>query len=228
MKMSRVTRSKKAAKSSYNRLGKLYDLFAFPFEKKFRNIGLQKLQVSSTETILEIGFGTGHAILEMAKTSENSGRVYGIDISERMCDISLSKVKKAGFSDRVGLVCGDAAMLPFLNNSFNAIFISFTLELFDTPEISMVLQECRRVLQKGGRLCVVSMNQKLSPSLTMRIYEWFHRKIPNYVDCRPIFVKELVEEGGFAIMDSIEIYDWGLSIAVVISTKVCRGISSTK
>lgn len=219
MQVSRVTRSKKAAKSSYNRLSKTYDLFVSPFEKKFRDIGLQKLQASSGEIILEIGFGTGQGILELAKASGDSGKVYGIDIAEIMCDISRSKVEKAGFSNRVGLVCGDAAELPFLSESFNAVFMSFTLELFDTPEILIVLKECRRVLQKKGRLCVVAMNQKLNPTITMRIYEWFHKKIPNFVDCRPIFVKEMIEEAGFTTMDSIEISDWGLPVAVLASTK---------
>lgn len=41
MDVSRVTRSKNAAKDSYNRLSRLYDLFASPFEKKFIDAGLQ-------------------------------------------------------------------------------------------------------------------------------------------------------------------------------------------
>ncbi|MCQ1536676.1 methyltransferase domain-containing protein [Methanosarcina sp. KYL-1] len=220
MNVSRVPRSKSAARASYDRMGKWYDLFASPFEKKFVNTGLQKLHAVPGEIILEIGFGTGQGIFELAGSVGNSGRVCGIDISEKMCAITRSKVEKAGFSERVQLVCGDAAKLPFPSESFDAIFMSFTLELFDTPEIPIVLQECRRVLKKDGRLCVVAMKQKHDPTLMIKLYEWAHGKFPNYVDCRPIFVREMLEDAGFCIRDTTEISSWGLPVEVVVSGKV--------
>lgn len=219
MYVSRVTRSKKAAKSSYNRLSRWYDLFASPFEGKFIDAGLQKLQAAPGEIILEIGFGTGQGILKLVQAVGNSGRVYGVDLSEKMCDIARSKVEKAGFSKRVQLVNGDALNLPFQGSSFNAIFMSFTLELFDTPEIPLVLKECQRVLKKNGRLCVVAMKQKHDPTPMLKLYEWAHKIFPNYVDCRPIFVREMLEGAGFRILDSAEMSSWGLPVEVVVCGK---------
>lgn len=219
MNVSRVTRSKKSAKITYDRLSKWYDFFAGPFEKKFREAGLHKLNVAPGEIILEIGFGTGQCILEIARAVGNSGRVYGIDISEGMCNITQSKVEKTCFSERVQLVCGDALKLPFSGSSFNAIFMSFTLELFDTPEIPEVLKECLRVLKKDGRLCVVAMSQKDDPTLMIKLYEWAHRKFPNFVDCRPIFVRKTLEEACFPVLDSVKIFAWSLPIEVVLSER---------
>ncbi|AKB37071.1 2-heptaprenyl-1,4-naphthoquinone methyltransferase [Methanosarcina siciliae C2J] len=220
MEVSRVTRSKKAAKSSYDRLGKWYDLFVSPFEGEFIDTGLQKVKAAPGEVILEIGFGTGQGILKLAQAVGNSGKVYGIDISEKMCEITRLKVEKAGFSKWVQLINGDALSLPFSDSSFNAIFMSFTLELFDTPEIPLVLKECQRVLKKEGRLCVVAMKQNYDPTPMLKLYEWAHRNFPNYVDCRPIFVREMLEEASFHILDTAEFSSWELPVEVV----VCRNV----
>jgi len=50
----------------------------------------------------------------------------------------------------VRLLQADALSLPFPSRHFDAAFMAFTLELMDTPEISIVLSELHRVLQTGG------------------------------------------------------------------------------
>ncbi|UCB44615.1 MAG: methyltransferase domain-containing protein, partial [Spirochaetota bacterium] len=152
--ISRVTRSKEEARVNYNRISKWYDIISNPAERKCRKLGLQKLGVRQGEIILEIGFGTGHGIVALARSAGESGKVYGIDISEKMHCITQERVKKNGLSERVELKCGDAARLPYADNFFDAVFLSFTLELFDTPEIPVVLHECQRVLRSSGRICV--------------------------------------------------------------------------
>ena len=166
-RISRVIRSKQQAKASYDKISRWYDVLAECSERKPRNAGLQKLDAEEGETALEIGFGTGHGILALAQSVGNSGKVYGIDISEGMCNIAQSRVKGVGLSERVELKCSDAAKLPFEANFFDAVFMSFTLELFDTPEIPIVLHECQRVLRCGGRICVVALSKKRQTSVRL-------------------------------------------------------------
>lgn len=218
--MSRVTRSKEEARAMYNKLSKWYDIIAGRFERKYRNAGLEKLNIKKSETVLEIGFGTGHCILSIAQSVGNTGKVYGIDISEGMFNITLARLRDAGLSDRVKLMCGDAVKLPFESNFFDAIFMSFTLELFDTPEIPMVLQECQRVLRIGGRICVVAMSKKEKASMAIELYEYLHRKFPDYVDCRPIFVPNTLENTGFQVVDITEMSLWRVPIEIVLAKKI--------
>lgn len=189
------------------------------FERKFRGRGLQLLNVKQGETILEIGFGTGYGILALAKSAGETGKVYGLDISEKMCRITNTKINKSGLSESVELICADAIVLPYKNYFFDAIFMSFSLELFDTPEIPVVLNECQRVLRNNGRICIVAMSKKEKNSLMSRLYEWSHKKFPKYIDCRPIFVSKALEDSGFHITEETEISSWGLPVVVVVAKK---------
>ena len=74
--ISRVNRPKDAARQSYNKLSRWYDLIASS-EKKYRDWGLQKLAAQPGEKILEIGFGTGQCLEALAGAVGARGRVSG-------------------------------------------------------------------------------------------------------------------------------------------------------
>ncbi len=216
----RVNRSKEDARASYNRLSRWYDVIAGSTEKKYRDWGLQKLSAQPGERILEIGFGTGHCLVALAKAVGAEGRVLGVDISDGMLAIARERLQKEGLSERVELHLGDAANLNFIEaRSLDGVFMSFTLELFDNPEIPRVLQECQRMLRSGGRLAVVSMTKTNPPGLAVRMYEWFHDHMPNYADCRPIFARQAIEQSGFAIQDVDGSSMWGLPVEIVLGKK---------
>lgn len=217
--ISRVTRSKESARASYNRMSRFYDLLAGSSERKFIEIGLKKLAVREGEKVLEIGFGTGHALVSLAQAVGEKGKVYGIDISDEMLRLSHERLRKSGLAERVHLKRGDAAKLPLDSESFDAVFMAFTLELFDTPQIPIVLAECQRLLRRGGRICVVSISKKGKDGLMMRLYEWAHRHLPAYVDCRPIYLRETLEDAGFQILDCEIMTMWGLPVEILLGVK---------
>jgi ubiquinone/menaquinone biosynthesis C-methylase UbiE len=136
-----------------------------------------------------------------------------------MLEITRSRIEKKGLSSRVTLKCADAAKLPFEAEFFDAVFMSFTLELFDTPEIPKVLHECKRVLQNGGRICVVSLSKEGELNWMRELYEWGHKRFPRLLDCRPIFVRRALEDSGFRISDAALMSLLGLPVEVVIGCK---------
>ena len=167
--ISRVTRSKADARANYNRLSRWYDALTGSTEEKYRKIGMDLLALQPGERVLEIGFGTGHCLVEFARISGLDGFVCGIDLSDGMATISRDRVSAEGFSSRVGISLADATHAPFHDGCFDAIFTSFTLELFDTPEIPQVLQQCRRLLHSEGRMVLVTMIKTERPGIPERI-----------------------------------------------------------
>ncbi len=110
--------------------------------------------------------------------------------------------------------------MPFADSFFNAIYMSFTLELFDTPEIPLVLQECQRVLQSDGRLCIVAMSKKEKSGLVVRLYEWTHDRFTKYVDCRPMYVQNAVEDSRFQTESVTEMSMFRLPVDIVLAKKI--------
>lgn len=97
--------------------------------------------------------------------------------------------------------------------------MSFTLELFDTPEMPSLLEEVKRVLKPKGRIAVASMSKENGESLLLRLYEWAHRKWPKYVDCRPIYLEQSLRDTGYEIRKKEKVKLFGLSGEIVVAVK---------
>jgi len=143
--------SRAETKALYDKISKFYDLLSEHTEGPVREAGLRMLAPQPGETVLEIGFGTGHALVWLARAMGPSGKVYGIDLSDGMLAVAQSLVRREGVGDRVDLRIGDGTHLPYPSDSVDGVFMSFTLELFDAAEIPVVLAESKRVLKSAKR-----------------------------------------------------------------------------
>ncbi|MFC2021926.1 class I SAM-dependent methyltransferase [Chloroflexota bacterium] len=215
-----VLRSKEGAKRLYDRISRFYGYITVIFERKYMEMALEQLSIQEGETILEIGFGSGYCLKWLAQSVGQTGKAHGIDISSGMLEVTKNRLEKARLMDRVELYCGDAMNLPYDDNTFDAAFMSFTLELFDTPEIPKVLEEVKRVLRPAGRFGVVSMSKEDGGSILLRLYEWVHKKWPKYVDCRPIYLKSALIDAGYKIQSQQKVRLMGLPGEIVVGVNM--------
>jgi len=217
--MLRVLQSKNETRAFYNKISGVYDLLAERSEGPVSREGLDELSLRPGERVLEIGFGTGHCLVQIAQRVGVDGKVFGIDLSDGMQARAHELLEKEHLSRNVELFCGDATHLPYPDASMDAVFMSFTLELFDTPEIPLVLAECNHVLRTGGRIGVVALTKGEKEGFAVEAYEWTHQHFPNLLDCRPIFVRRGLEEAGFSIQDAT-ITDILVPVEIVVAEKL--------
>ncbi len=223
--MSRVSASARGdmtggphAVSNYDKLSRWYDLMSGPFESRWRDLAVRRLNLAAGQTVLEIGCGTGRGLIRLAEATETTGRIYGVDLSGGMCRVARTRVARSGRPE-VAVIQGDAAALPFASGSFSAVFMSFTLELFSSEVAAPVLTECHRVLQASGRLGVVTLEQRGPATSIMRLYGWASERFPKWIDCRPIPVADWLSGHGFHLTEMIQGSIGGLPVAIVIAQK---------
>ena len=106
-------------KKSYGKFSKIYTSFEEKFEKKLRERGLNLLDVQEGETVLEIGFGTGATLVELAKSVGETGKVYGIDLTPEMFELAKRRLEKEGLTRRSKLSEGDARKMPYEDGMFS-------------------------------------------------------------------------------------------------------------
>jgi demethylmenaquinone methyltransferase/2-methoxy-6-polyprenyl-1,4-benzoquinol methylase len=206
----------------YDRIANAYDFIADSSERGARLAGVQALGLHVGEAVLELGFGTGNEILDLAGLVGPTGRVAGIDISPGMLAVANKKLTATALKTPVDLRVGDARALPFAAAEFDAVYTSFTLELFLDDDIPVVLAEAKRVLKPNGRIGVVSM-AKVRPghhtSILDRVYVWMHRHFPHLVDCHPIDTEAVVSAAGFKVTTVQDREIWSMPVRVVVGVR---------
>lgn len=177
----------------YDFASRFYD-YVTRYERGPKKRGLQIANIKKGHVVLEVGFGTGRTLLAIARKVGGAGRVYGIDISQRMVEKAERLVNRHGLSQRVNLMQGDARKLPFDEGMFDVVFNSYMLDLIDTPEIPTVLLEFKRILRPGGRLVLVNLTKGRGWSSSMKIYEGVYKLLPLCLGgCRPVLTKPFLE-----------------------------------
>ncbi|QXP73501.1 bifunctional demethylmenaquinone methyltransferase/2-methoxy-6-polyprenyl-1,4-benzoquinol methylase UbiE [Tenacibaculum sp. HL-MS23] len=106
---------------------------------------------NNPQQILDIATGTGDLALMMAKL--NPQRIVGLDISAGMLEVGKQKIAKADLSDKIEMIVGDSEDMPFDDNTFDAITVSFGVRNFEN--LDKGLTEIYRILKPGGKFVVL-------------------------------------------------------------------------
>jgi len=121
-----------------NRVGHTYPLTAMRM--------LRELGGIRDGICIDVGCGTGHLDVELAKRS--NFKIIGLDIDPDMKPLFEKKIGEAGLQDRLSFVVGDAQEMPFPDDYADVIVSRGTLTFI--PDIGKCLRDVDRVLKPGG------------------------------------------------------------------------------
>ena len=168
---------------------------------------IELLDVKPGDRVLDVGFGGGAAIRQMARLAGN-GLVAGIDISDSMVKRGQRRYSKSVSMGRVQLKKADVSHIPYETGFFDKACA--VMAVYFWPEPVRCLNEIRRVLKDGGRIV-----------LGARPKEWMDRFPParhGFVIYSDDQLWSLLSEAGFSDVRT-ELRETPLKSTLLVGTK---------
>lgn len=108
-------------------------------------------------SVLDVATGTGDVAFRLHKLLPQA-EITGIDLSEGMLKVAREKLGALPESERKKICFGkgDCLALPFHDGEFDLITVAYGVRNFEN--LLQGLKEMRRVVRKGGRLCVIELS----------------------------------------------------------------------
>ena len=147
---------KEQVEKMFDTISENYDglnrVISFGTDIKWRKKVLATIIEHQPESILDIATGTGDLAIKFAEKT-SARKIIGLDLSEGMLSIARKKVVDTALKDTIEFIKGDSEALPFKDNMFDAITVSFGIRNFENLEKG--LSEILRVLKPNGLFIIL-------------------------------------------------------------------------
>src|SRR5688572_25248039 len=142
----------------FDGIARRYDLLnrviSLGIDQNWRRQTVAALNLRPGARVLDLATGTADLAI-MAARKEPGARVVGLDPSQGMLEVGREKVARAGLTERVELVAGDAQSLPFPDGSFDGICMAFGIR--NVTDRDRALREMARVTRPAGRIAILEL-----------------------------------------------------------------------
>ncbi len=135
------------------------DVMSGGMHRLWKHFTITTAPLHQGDKVLDIAGGSGDLARGWAKRVGKTGEVWLTDINSSMLTVGRDRLLNEGMVLPVALC--DAEKLPFPDNYFNLVSVSFGLRNMTHKEVA--LAEMYRVLKPGGTLLVLEFSQVFKP-----------------------------------------------------------------
>ncbi|MDX6229252.1 MAG: demethylmenaquinone methyltransferase / 2-methoxy-6-polyprenyl,4-benzoquinol methylase, partial [Frankiales bacterium] len=143
------------------------DVLSLGQDRRWRKLVVDAVGAGPGELVLDLAAGTGTSTAAFA---ERGASVVACDFSLGMLQVGRRRRPSMPF------VAGDALRLPFADDSFDAVSISFGLR--NVNDVDLALAELHRVTKPGGRLVVCEFSHPTWAPFRTVYVEYLMRALP--------------------------------------------------
>jgi len=172
--MTRAQLDKKPAEVSamFDKVAERYDLLndalSLGMDRHWRKIVARAVGAGPGQLVLDLAAGTGTSSRTFIAAG---GRCVACDFSFGMLSVGARKP-----ASRLGFAAGDALALPFRDDAFDVVTISFGLR--NVADTEQALAELLRVTRPGGRLAICEFSHLPVRRLNALYEEYLTRVLP--------------------------------------------------
>ena len=136
----------------FNRAARIYDKSPFikAYQRQTQIIVINKMQIEKGMNILDLGCGTGSGTIDIALKLEGTGKVKGIDLSEKMIERAKQKLAKFTY-DNVEFEVGSASSLDY-ENHFDYVLSTNAFHHFDRKDV--IFSRIWKSLKRNGSFII--------------------------------------------------------------------------
>ena len=201
----------------YDRLSAVYPLSTMFFHSRAHRCVLGASHIRDGMKVLEVATGSGEMFRRLVRANP-SGTTVGLDLSPNMAARTQRSARRKFPHARTHCQAVDARHMPFRNESFDAIFCCYLLELLSVEDIVCTLNEFRRILRDRGHLSLVLIGQ--STATFNAVYKVLGKVAPAFwgrqVERR---VPELIENVRFEIIHDRVVWQTFYPSRVLVARK---------
>lgn len=150
------------------------DVMSFGVHRLWKRITIETAAVRPGMKVLDLAGGTGDLTAKFSQLVGDKGEVILADINSSMLKVGRAKLRDLGLVGNINYVQANAEALPFPDNHFDLITISFGLR--NVTDKDKALRSMNRVLKPGGKLLVLEFS-KPQHDIMKKMYDLYSFKI---------------------------------------------------